>query len=71
MAIISQKKKKNPTEKSYKSDNLYPPLEIRHEPMPAYSLQQKKKLLSKSKREISKSKHGVYESMKKEKHTMY
>jgi len=34
-------------------------------------LYNKKKLLSKSKREISKSKHGVYESMKKEKHTMY
>lgn len=36
-----------PTEKSYRSDNLYPPLEIRHEPIPAYSLQQEKKVIVK------------------------
>jgi hypothetical protein len=47
--------------KSYRSDNVFPPLQIRHESMTAYSLQQHKKikikikLLSKSK----KKKKGV------------
>lgn len=38
-----QKKTNFPTEKSYRSDNIFPQLEIKHEPMPANSLQQQQK----------------------------
>jgi hypothetical protein len=57
--------------KSYRSDNVFPPLQIRHESMTAYSLQQHKKnqIIVKIQEKKLKLKHGLCDSMKK--HTMY